>query len=408
MKKILILSLMALMVSFAADAKKKTTPQTDREYWAELAYKTAAPILENMSKGELRKNMPVEFSPKWDNRDPDVTYMEAFGRLMSGITPWLALPDDDTAEGKQRKQLREWALASYAHSVDPASPDYLKWKGPSQSLVDAAYIALSFLRAPEIWKQLDKTTQERYVKEFQGLRRIGAPYNNWLLFRATIEAFLASAGAEYDNFVLNLTVRKMNEWYLGDGWYSDGPEFSFDYYDSFVIHPMLLATIEAMQGKAHSEIPLGLAVKRMHRYDRLIERMISPEATFPAVGRSVTYRMAAFQTLALSSWRYGLHADLSYGQVRNALTSVMKRMFSMPGTFNEQGYLSLGFVGAQPNIADYYSNTGSMYLTANVFLPLGLKPDHAFWTAPAEKWTQQKAWGGEPFLKDYHESIRYK
>ena len=100
----------------------------DREYWTDLMYKIASPVLSNMAKGELRKNMTVEVSPNWDGRDKAVTYMECFGRLMSGLAPWLSLPDDDTPEGKQRKQLREWALASYAHSVDPGSPDYLLWR----------------------------------------------------------------------------------------------------------------------------------------------------------------------------------------------------------------------------------------------------------------------------------------
>ena len=54
--------------------------------------------------------------------------METFGRLMAGIAPWLTLPDDDTEEGKIRKELREMALKSYANAVDPQSPDYLLWR----------------------------------------------------------------------------------------------------------------------------------------------------------------------------------------------------------------------------------------------------------------------------------------
>ena len=65
--------------------------------------------------------MQVELSPTWDGRDKRVTYMECFGRLMAGLAPWFSLPDDDTAEGKQRRQLREWALKSYAQAVDPES-----------------------------------------------------------------------------------------------------------------------------------------------------------------------------------------------------------------------------------------------------------------------------------------------
>ena len=98
------LALLLLVPLTALAAKKK--PQkvmTDREYWCSQAYKMAQPVLENMAKGELQKNMQTEFSPSFDNRNRKVVYMETFGRLMAGLAPWLSLPDDDTAEGKQRR-----------------------------------------------------------------------------------------------------------------------------------------------------------------------------------------------------------------------------------------------------------------------------------------------------------------
>ena len=128
MKRILLLliTFCALSAMMPVNAKKKTTKQlSDREYWCQEAWKMAQPVLENMAKGELQKNMKTEFSPSFDNRDRKVVYMETFGRLMAGIAPWLALPEDNTAEGQQRRQLKEWALASYKNSVDPESADYL-------------------------------------------------------------------------------------------------------------------------------------------------------------------------------------------------------------------------------------------------------------------------------------------
>lgn len=380
---------------------------SDREYWSGLLYKIAEPVLSNMSRGELQRNMVMEYSPTWDGRNKKVAYMEAFGRLMAGVAPWLNLPDDNTPEGQKRAQIRQWALKSYANAVNPDSPDYLLWDGPSQTLVDAAYIAESFLRAPVLWQSLSKVTQERYIKEFKGQREIVPAYNNWLLFRATIEAFLLSIDEEPDGYVLRTAPQKINEWYLSDGWYSDGPEYSLDYYNSYVIHPMLLDVLEVMEKKGiHAPIKSELALRRMQRFNVLLERLISPEGTFPAVGRSATYRLGAFQTLALAAWKYGLPATITNGQMRNALTTVMKNMFSVEGNFGKEGFLQLGFVGHQPNLADYYTNNGSLYMTALVFLPLGLSVDHPFWTEPAEDWTQRKAWSGQPFPKDYHESVQ--
>ena len=98
--RLITLAFISVFFLTAASAKKKTTaPVNDRQQWVELCYRIAAPVLENMSKGELQKNMQLELSPTWDGRDKRVAYMETFGRLMAGISPWLALPDDDTEEG---------------------------------------------------------------------------------------------------------------------------------------------------------------------------------------------------------------------------------------------------------------------------------------------------------------------
>lgn len=410
--KLRLLSITLLSVFFLASvsAKKKTpVPASDRQQWVELCYRIAAPVLENMSKGELQKNMQLELSPTWDGRDKRVAYMETFGRLMAGISPWLALPDDDTEEGKMRKQIREWALLSYKNAVNPDNPDFLLWETSStQRLVDAAYLAESFLRAPEAtWQQLDETTKKRYIERFQRLKVVRPAYNNWLLFRGLIEAFLMSVGEEADQYALTVAANKINEWYLSDGWYSDGPEFSLDYYNAYVIHPMYIEMLEVLnKHNFWTPISTGLAVKRMQRFNIFMERLISPEGTYPAFGRSVVYRMGAFQTLAMAAWKYGLPEGLSNGQVRSALTAVMNNMFKVEGNFNEGGFLQLGFAGHQPELSNYYTNNGSLYMTSLVFMPLGLPADHPFWSDAAQPWTSQKAWSGKPFPIDGHQSLK--
>lgn len=388
----------------------------DRAYWVELLYKMAYPVLSNMAKGELQKNMLVEVSPNWDGRNKGVTYMETFGRLMAGIAPWLALPDDNTTEGLKRKEIRTMALASYRNAVDPESPDYLLWRGHGQALVDAAYIAESFLRAYDaLWIPLDDKTKERYIEEFSQLRRVDPPYTNWVLFSSTIESLLAKIGAECDEYRVNSAIRKVEEWYVGDGWYADGPDFAYDYYSSYVFHPMYLETLQAMKDagkytRIHYSKYFDRAIKRTQKFSIVLERLISPEGTFPVFGRSIPYRMATLQPLAMMAWYEKLPAGLTNGQVRSALTAVMHKMFDGSENFNEAGFLTIGFAGRQPNIADWYTNNGSLYMTSLSFLPLGLPATHPFWTDAPLAWTNQKAWGGKPFPKDHHwsENIQIK
>lgn len=387
---------------------------TDRQYWTDLAYKMAYPVLSNMAEGNLQKNMKVEVSPNWDGRNKKVTYMETFGRLMAGIAPWLSLPDDGTPEGKVRASLRDLALKSYANAVDPASPDYLAWQGEGQALVDAAYVAESFIRGYDaLWVPLDETTKQRYIKEFQGLRRVDPPYTNWVLFSSTIESFLAKAGAGYDQYRVNSAIRKTEEWYTGDGWYADGPEFAFDYYSSYVFHPMYLETLSNMKDagaytRIHYSKYYDRALKRTQKYALVLERLISPEGTFPVFGRSIPYRMAAMQPLALMAWYEKLPAGVTNGQARAALTAVMHRMFDGKENFNDEGFLTIGFAGRQPNVADWYTNNGSLYMTSLAFMPLGLPATHPFWSDAPLPWTSKKAWDGLPFPKDHHWSDQPK
>ena len=417
MRKNYLILLLLLVILMPAAARKKATPiLSDRQYWCQEAWRMAQPVLENMARGELQKNMMTEFSPSFDNRNRKVVYMETFGRLMAGIAPWLSLPDSvagptpaDAEELAMRQQLRQWALASYKNSVDPQSADYLCWGVSGQNLVDAAYIAESFIRGyDQLWMPLDSLTKQRYIAEFKKLRNIEPPYTNWLLFSSVIESFIAKAAGlrEYDDFRVMMTIRKVEEWYVGDGWYADGPTFAFDYYSSYVFHAMYLETLQNMiDARANTRLEYkkyyDRALKRAQKYSIILERFISPEGTFPVIGRSTPYRMAAMQPLALMAWKQTLPKELSNGQVRAALTQVMHRMYDQQQNYNAGGFLTIGFCGHQPETADWYTNNGSLYMTSLSLMPLGLPASHPFWTDAAEPWTQVKAWGGQPFPKDH-------
>ena len=392
----------------ATAAKPSAAGGSARAELAALAQKMSEPVLVNMAAGTLKKNFALEVSPTWDGRDKNVAYLECFGRLIAGIAPWLALPDDGTPEGATRKRLHQLALQSYTNSVDPANPDYLQWKAPGQTLVDSAYFTNALIRAPKVlWEPLDAKTKQRIIAEIKALRRIEPPYINWMLFAAMNEAWLMSIGEEFDPLRMNVAIRKINEWYVGDGWIKDGDAFHFDYYNAFVMHPMLVEILDVLderKGEFWKGKPNELraqAVKRMQRYSEHLERFIGTDGTYPPIGRSLTYRTAAFQPLALLALRKQLPASLPEGQVRAALQAVHKAVWSNPGNFTRDGYLTIGFVGHHPELGDWYSNNGSMYIASASLLPLGLAPTDSYWTAPAQDWTQKKAFAGAAFPKDY-------
>ncbi len=208
---------------------------------------------------------------------------------------------------------------------------------------------------------------------------------------------------EYDAERLNYGVdRFCNDWYKGDAWYGDGAHFHFDYYNSLVIHPMLTEVLTVMKkhGLEGADF-LPLQQKFHGRYAQQLERMISPEGSYPVIGRSIAYRTGSFHALADAALLHLLPSGINPAQVRCALTAVMRRQFSQPHTFDTDGWLRVGFAGSQINMGEEYINTGSVYLCMAAFLPLGLPATDAFWANPPVDWTALKAWQGVDVGSDH-------
>ena len=222
-------------------------PAGDRASWVAMLRKVADPVLSNLSAGTLAARMPVEQAAAATNRRA-VTYLEAAGRLIAGLAPWIELADDGTPEGRTRAEYAALTRRAIARAVDPASPDFMNFTRERQPLVDAAFLAHGLLRARRaLVAELDATTRRQLVAALESTRAIAPPFNNWLLFSATVEAGVAVLGASWDRMRVDYALRQHDQWYKGDGIYGDGPAFHWDYYNSFVIQPMLLDVLDVVR-----------------------------------------------------------------------------------------------------------------------------------------------------------------
>lgn len=384
-------------------ASPQTSGLEDRQAWVEILTRVSHPVLSALSEGKLKATMPVEAPQSNVEERKQFTYLEATGRLLAGIAPWLESGATTGDEGNLRRQYADLARKAIQSGTDPKSPDFLNFNQGRQPVVDASYLGLAILRAPtELWRNLDKPTQHNVIAALRSTRVILPYYNNWLLFSAMIEASLASTGTEWDTMRVDLAVRSIDQWYKGDGVYGDGPTFHWDSYNSYVIHPYLLNILDAVSKSDSTWEPYRpVMMVRAQRYAAIQERWISPEGTFPAIGRSECYRFGAFHLLSEISLRRKLPEGVTPEQVRCALTAVMRRMIDAPGTFDAQGWLRVGFCGHQPELAESYISTGSLYLCSAVWLPLGLPASDPFWSGVAQPWTAMKIWSGVNIPEDH-------
>jgi hypothetical protein len=366
-----------------------------RARWVAWLQRVSEPVLTNLAAGTLKARMPVEEQSGANRRG--VTHLEAVGRLLAGIAPWLDGDGGSADEQALRARYRTLTHQGLARALDPGGEDRLNFTEGGQPLVDAAFLAEALLRAPRVLRQgLEPAVRSRLVEAFESARGIQPGFNNWLLFAATVEAALERLGARWDRMRVDYALRQHDQWYLGDGAYSDGPVFHWDYYGSFVIHPMMLDVLEAC-GDQH---PAWTALKkkeeaRATRYAAVLERMVAPDGSFPPIGRSIAYRCGAFHALAQAALRHALPAEVTPAQAREALTAVIARTLDAPQTFDRDGWLRIGLAGRQPELGERYISTGSLYLCAFAFLPLGLPPSDPFWADPPRDWTAKRAWAGE-------------
>jgi hypothetical protein len=371
-----------------------------REYFVNAIVRIADPLLTALSKNELKKKMPVE--AKTNDRQ-NYTYLEAFGRLLAGMAPWLELGPDSTTEGKLRKKYIDLSITCIRNATDPMAPDYMNFNKGGQALVDAAFLSQALLRAPnQLWGRLDAKTRKNLLEALRSSRVITPGHSNWLFFSAMVEAALLQFEGSCDKMRVDYAVSQHLQWYKGDGVYGDGASFHWDYYNSFVIQPMFLEVLQTLINSGQNESKTyELELNRARRYAAIQERMISPEGTYPPIGRSLAYRFGAFQLLSKIALMHQLPNEVLPQQVRCALYEVVKKQLEAPNTFDKEGWLTIGLAGHQPGVGEPYISTGSLYLCSEVFLVLGLPATDAFWQNADADWTAKKAWKGESIPIDH-------
>ncbi|MFI7273035.1 DUF2264 domain-containing protein [Streptomyces sp. NPDC049879] len=249
-----------------------------------------------------------------------------------------------------------------------------------QAHVEAASVALSLhLTRADSWERLSPGERDRLDAWLRHALRHEPSSNNWYLFPLTIASFLEGVGrgdAE-TAYVIARGLGLIEQWYRGEGWYSDGDGQAFDHYVGWALHlyPLLHARLrgdEALLGR------LG---------DRLEEFLGSYAPTFDRNGaplhhgRSLTYRTGTLAAVAMGEVTG--RTPLTHGQSRRVLSACLRYFLDRGATTD--GVFSLGWHGphSEPTL-QRYSGPGSPYWASKGFAALMLPADHGLWTATEE------------------------
>ncbi|WP_445954610.1 DUF2264 domain-containing protein [Streptomyces sp. LNU-CPARS28] len=291
------------------------------------------------------------------------------------------------ADGVDPHDFAGWYAAGLAAGTDPANP--ARWPAfaeCNQAKVEAASIALALNETrPWIWDRLDGRIRQQVLDWLAPMVGDAMPGNNWIWFQGVTEAFARTTGGKWSQQDLDHIITMTDDWYAGEGWYSDGlaggEQRNFDHYNGWAMHLYPLWFCRILGAAA----PTGLLDRyraRLHRFLEDQRYMIGGNGSPLIQGRSLTYRHAALAPL----WTGALFdaTPLAPGETR-AIASRTLDHFTDHGAFDAQGLLTLGWHRPHRGILQVYSGPASPYWASKGFIGLALPPDHPVWTHEARQ-----------------------
>ena len=274
----------------------------------------------------------------------------------------------------------DWPLvrAALIEGTDPTHPHY--WGEPGevdQRLVEMAALATALLHARrELWEPLSPAQRANVLAWLAWINRRNVADNNWRFFRVLVNDAFAALGGPVDAERQQADLARLDEFYVGDGWYADGVSGNRDYYVPMAMH---------YYGLLHNRLSDGGDQTYATRYAERA-RLFAPQfaawfapggAALP-FGRSLTYRFA--QGAFWGACAYAGIPARPWGEMKHLLLQHLRWWFRQP-VFSETGLLTIGYTYPNLLIADNYNAPGSPYWALKAFLPLALSDTHPFWRA---------------------------
>ncbi|MFF3442302.1 DUF2264 domain-containing protein [Streptosporangium sp. NPDC002721] len=341
-----------------------------RAHWEAAADHLLASVLPYATKDFAQFRLPGRAS----RSGPVSDGLEGFAR-----TFLLAAFRIAGAGGAVPPALLERYASGLTAGTDPAHP--YAWPAladMSQQLVEAASVALALHETrPWLFDRLSPPERERVVTWLAGFTGRRTPDNNWVMFQVVVEQFLAEVGGPHEPAEITGGLERVEEWYAGEGWYSDGKGKNFDYYCGWAMHlyPSLWARM------ARDTARQELYAERLRRFLGQYQHFFAADGAPVHQGRSLTYRFATVAPLWLGALTGA--SPLTPGRTRRIASGVL-RHFAERGAPDERGLLTLGWYGPFPPVAQDYSGPASPYWAGKAFLGLLLPPEHPVWTDAEE------------------------
>ncbi len=300
--------------------------------------------------------------------------LEAFSRPLWALVPfWAGGGHDAEFEAIYRRGL--------AAGSDPANPEYWgECKDYDQCFVEMAAIACGLLTAPEVlWEPLTEAERGNLAAWLDQINHHTIPECNWQFFMILVNLALRKLGMPYDAENLERGLARIDSYYSGDGWSTDGASPQKDYYIPWAIqyYGLLYSRFAADSDPERA----ALYRSRAELFAKQFVYWFDENGAALPYGRSLTYRFAQCSFWCACIWA-GLE-PLPLGVMKGLIARNFNWWLEQK-IFDRDGILTIGYCYPQMYMAERYNAPGSPYWAMKSFLILALPDDHPFWAAKAE------------------------
>lgn len=299
--------------------------------------------------------------------------LEGFSRPLWALAPyWTGGGEAPEFEAIYRKGL--------AAGTDPKSPAY--WGGPGdcdQRFVEMAAIACAILEVPEkIWAPLSDREKENLAAWLNTINRRSIPECNWQFFMILVNLALHSIGMPCDMENAERGLERIDSYYVGDGWYTDGRTPQKDYYNPWAIQ--YYGVLYSVFAQKRDPVRAGRFRQRALEFGGQFACWFDENGAALPFGRSLTYRFG--QCAFYSACVFAGLEPLPLPQMKGIIVRNLQWWLRQK-IFDRDGILTIGYCYPQMYMAERYNAPGSPYWGMKTFLVLALADDAPFWSAEA-------------------------
>ncbi|WP_349343071.1 DUF2264 domain-containing protein [Marinobacter sp. MMG032] len=303
--------------------------------------------------------------------------LEGFARSSVLVCSWLSSGRTDRVQLTSGKtfSIKEHFLSGLISGTDPNSEEF--WGHISdfdQRIAEGADIALGiWMIKNTITTEIDSSKLKSILEWLNEVNGKKIYDGNWVLFRIIINMVLIDFRFLESNSQIAVDYSLFKSFYVGNGWFTDGPGGPVDYYNVWQMQYMLFWISEI-----NPDFDTDFLMNVFSEFSSTYKYFISPEG-IPIFGRSCCYRLAAPVPLIAIAKKN----PKDWGQLARRATDVTWAHFISRGAL-KNGTVTQGYWEQDEDLLENYSGRASpLWSLRSLVLAFYLPEEHSFWSETA-------------------------